>query len=362
MAGGRAPGGEARARSCRALPAPAVAGGPASARAACHGYAAGRLIRYTPIPPSPAARRGALPGRILREPLLHFLVAGALLHVAFVLSERLRAPDPHRIVVDESVLVPFLMGRNPQMPPDEAAAYLSRLDGAALDAVVDAYVREEVLVREAMALGLGENDAVARRRLVMQLDYINEGFITETTTVSAGQLEDWYEAHAADYLEPPRVTFTHVFLDARRRPPGTLDAEAAAMLARLEASAVPFHQAVQHGDRFLYQANYVESTEEEIASHFGSAFASAVFEGAAGTRAAGTADEPRWRGPYRSEHGLHLVMVTSLQAARMPPLSEARQAVERDLLAARLRDAKERFYEVARARYEVRLGVGGRAP
>jgi hypothetical protein len=111
------------------------------------------------------------------------------------------------------------------------------------------------------------------------------------------------------------------------------DAEDALALARgkleeLNRAHVPFHRAPSHGDRFLYHHNYVKTTADEVASHFGSAMQRELF--------ARGASDALWIGPFRSAYGYHLVMVTDTSAGYDPPLEDVRRRIETDAYQARL--------------------------
>lgn len=282
--------------------------------------------------------------RFLREPLVHFLVAGGLLFVLYQWLAPGPQADPATIVVDETALVPFIQNRQPRLSSDAARSWLANLPASDRRALTADFVREEVLVREARALGLGETDFAARRRLVSQLEFVNEGFLRENLTFSDAELMAFYEDHAGLFQQPARITFTHVFFNAGQRSMEENLALAREKLGELQRDDVPFHRSLQHGDRFYYQPNYANRTRDEIGSHFGEDFADEIF----GLEAAGT-----WQGPIRSDHGRHLVLVTAKQSPSLPPLDEVRARVADRLLSRRLVEARDAFYEAARENYSV---------
>ena len=296
-------------------------------------------------------RSGRLRG-LLREPLLHFMLVGAALFLTFEWARKGDAARDDEIRVDQPALVQFLSYRNPRLNVDSAADAFETMTSAQREALIEEYVREEVLFRQARAIGLDPYDYIGRRRLITQLDYINRGFIEATLEFSEDEVRAFHEANAERYFVPPRITFTHAYFSSDSRGENA-EALARLKLAELNENEVPFHAGPSHGDVFLYHKNYVAREVEEIASHFGAAFASEVF-----------AQQPseRWIGPFSSEYGHHIVMVSAREPGRSPPMAEVHQRVIQDLMFERMREELDRYYQEARAAYDVVVDLPETAP
>jgi parvulin-like peptidyl-prolyl isomerase len=284
----------------------------------------------------------------LKEPLVHFLAAGLGLFVLFgIVNRGDRDADPHVVTVDHDALLTFIQYRIKAFNPTLAEKKLDSLSDDELRRLIDDYVREEVLHREAVLLGLGENDYVIRRRLVQKLEFITEGFAEAGADVDEAALRRYFDANKRDYYVEPYVTFTHVFFDTEERPREQARAMAEKKLAELNRDGVPFTDAPQHGDRFLYHLNYVERTPEYVASHFSVPMAKALFE-----------LEPNdfiWRGPFDSAYGVHLVMLTTNEPGREPELAELEGRVHEDARRAMIREETEAaIADIVRA-YDVRV-------
>ncbi len=290
--------------------------------------------------------------RLLREPLLHFLAVGAALFLAFEWAGNDDAAREDKIRVDRPGLVQFLSYRDPRLNADSAADAFGSMTRPQRDALIEEYIREEVLFRQARAMGLDPYDYVGRRRLITQLDYINRGFIETTLEFSEDELRAFYEANGQRYFVPPRITFTHAYFSSDSRGENA-ESFARLKLAELNENQVPFHAGPSHGDVFLYHKNYVAREAEEIASHFGADFASAVF-----------AQEPskRWIGPVSSEYGHHVVMVSSRKPGYSPPMAEVQQRVIQDLAFERTRDELDRYYREARTAYDIVIDLPEASP
>lgn len=286
--------------------------------------------------------------RFLKEPLVHFLAAGLGLFVLFGLVNRDEVDaDPNVVIVDRDALLTFVQYRIKAFNPTLAEKKLEVMSGEELEQFIDDYVREEVLHREALALGLDEDDYVIRRRLVQKLEFITEGFAESSVAVDESALQRYFDANKADYFVEPYVTFTHVFFQTEDRPREEARALAKKELAKLNRDAVPFSDAPQHGERFLYHVNYVERTPDYVGSHFGPPMARALF-----------ALEPNefvWRGPFDSAYGVHLVLLTTNEPGREPELAELRDRIHEDARRAMVREETEDAIAEVVDAYDVRV-------
>jgi hypothetical protein len=285
---------------------------------------------------------------LLKDPLLHFLAAGVGLFVLFgVINEDDADDDPEVVVVDHDALLTFVQYRLKAFNPDLAEKKLQALSDEELDRLIDDYVREEVLHREALALGLDEDDYVIRRRLVQKLEFITEGFAEASVVPDDAALQRYFDANKADYYVEPFVTFTHVFFDAEDQPRDEVRAKAEAKLVELNREGTPFSDAPKHGQRFLYHVNYVERTPEYVVSHFGAPMAKALFEL--------QANDLVWKGPFDSPYGVHLVLLITNEPGREPELSEIAERVREDWRRAMIREETDEAIAGIVESYDVRV-------
>lgn len=255
--------------------------------------------------------------KILKEPLLHFLLMGLLL---FVLYYQLNpeTEDDDVIVLNEESILTFVQYRTKSFEPKLAKQRWAKMSKKEQQYLLNEYVKEEVLYREALALGLDQDDYIIKRRLVQKVDFTLQAEPSELPVPSDAQLQQLIDQNPEDYWVEAATTFTHVYLkDA------SID-EAKKLLSELNAKQVPFSSAAQYGQRFLYHLNYVERTQAYIEAHFGTSFSDSLF--------AVPADHitDQWLGPFQSQHGVHLLMVTELTAGHQPSLTEIRPRLEQD--------------------------------
>lgn len=306
--------------------------------------------------------------RIARSPVLHFALAGGVLFGLAVLLEVGRsgspsgnevatsatADDSATIRVERVALIAFIQSRTQMARAEDAARAFDGATPAVRQDWIDRYVREEALVREARALGLDRDDELVRRRLVQQMEFLVEGAGESALAVSDEEIEATYRTRAEELREPAIFRFAHVFVREEEGREAEADAKARALLARLNREAIDFDGALALGDRFLYDRHYVDRTLDEVRSHFGEAMSKTLAELPV------RADE--WSGPHRSEHGLHLVLLTARDEPRLPALAEVEGALREELMREKREQGLERGVDAVVSRYPIELESGLREP
>ena len=267
---------------------------------------------------------------LLREPLIHFLILGAALFVVFGLTSETDPAAERRIVVTASQV-------------DQLAARFSRTwlrepTPRELEGLVEDYIRNEIFYREALAMGLAQDDPYVRNRLTLKLEVLLDD-LTAATEPADEELARLLEQQPDRFTEPARLSFRQVYVSSDRHADAA--AEAARLLESLHAGADP----AALGDVSLLAGEFEDAGRDRIEREFGRDFAEAL---------AGL--EPgRWTGPVASPFGLHLVFLTDYRPARRPSLAEVREAVLAEWRDQRRREGREQAYERLRERYEIIL-------
>ncbi|MEA3410487.1 MAG: peptidylprolyl isomerase [Pseudomonadota bacterium] len=283
--------------------------------------------------------------RLIREPLLHFLVLGAGLFALYAGVNDGAAERDDRIVVDEEQVMRLAeqFQRTWMRPPTRP-----ELEGLAED-----FVKEEILYREALGLGLDRDDLVIRRRMRQKMEFLNADLV-EMQSPADADLQAYLDTHPDRFRTAATTSFEQIYLNPARPGPD-IDQRAADLLERLNANEATTIEVETLGDPTLLPGKLDAASAREISATFGGQLAEAAWD----------APEDIWSGPYASGFGLHLVRVTDRAPARLPVLAEIRTAVEREWSAERRRVANERFYEALRARYTVEVqipGIGNASP
>jgi parvulin-like peptidyl-prolyl isomerase len=204
-------------------------------------------------------------------------------------------------------------------------------------------IREEILYREALAMGLDRDDAIVRRRMAQKMEFLAEDVSTvhEPTTQ---ELRTWFAQNTATFAQPPRVTFRHLYFSPDRRGKSAWS-DATDALKKLKGRPSSWAGAATLGDPFMFQDYLADRTPDQIAKDFGPAFSRALFVQKPG----------EWTGPIESGYGWHAVFLDSLEPGRTPAFEEVEQDVKTAWLAAGKEKAKEAAYKAMRDKYELVL-------
>jgi hypothetical protein len=275
-----------------------------------------------------AASGRGLGARLLREPLLHFLLIGAAIFVLYrALAPAVPAGAPQVISVTPAQ-VERLAGQF------EAVWRRPPTDGE-LAGLVEDFVREEIYYREALALGLDRDDTVIRRRLRQKMEFFGDAGAGALVPDDA-ELRAHFTRHLARFTPPARITFRQVFLG---------EADPATAQATLAEGSDP---------ETLGQATLLPRIMEAAApgtvdGTFGGGFFAAI-----------SGLEPgEWRGPIESGFGSHLVQFVEMEPAVPPSFEAARGAVEEDWRRETAERRREAQFQALRERYEVVMPPAG---
>ena len=291
--------------------------------------------------------------KLVKDPLVHFAVLGLAMFLLYAAVNPNRDDDTQgkQIVVDDEAILTFIQYRTKVFKPELAERHLSTMSNDQLQRLIDDYVREEALHREAEKLGLGREDYIIKRRLIQKVEFIAQGFAEATVSVSEEDLRTHHAANKQTYREPGNITFTHVFFSAERRTPEAAKILTSKELIVLRSAAAAFSDAPQHGERFPYGVNFVERTKSHVASQFGDDLATRLFEI--------TPADNVWHGPYSSPHGAHLVMLVKRVDERDPPFEELRSRIEADIVRDRRKARAEKAIRAIVKGYNVKIELSG---
>ena len=254
--------------------------------------------------------------KALRDPLAHFLLAGAVIWGALSLVGEPVDPAERTITLtrEQQAALSLQFERTMQRAPTDAE----------LDAQIDQWVREEVLYREALRLGLDEGDPVVRRRLATKMDELATAEV-DTARVSDATLAAWLDAHPGRFREGERFTFSQAYYPDEN-----------ALHAALEG------EGPQGGYPISLPRRMESVTYEEIKAVFGSQFAARLAE-----------MRPAEGAQLESGFGLHLVDLSQRREGVVRPLSEIRDRVEADWRTETAERRRAAAFEVLRNSYRI---------
>ena len=272
--------------------------------------------------------------QFLKEPLLHFLFAGAAVFAVYgwVNDGAVDEANRERIVHISAGQVEWLKQtwtRQKGRPPNVDE----------LQEMLAGYLKEELLAREARELKLDENDTFVRRRLAQKMDFMVQD-TAQLAEPNEEELRQLFESHPVRFQTPARMTFTHVFFNPDTRG---AESEANALAALKLLSQAWSGNPTNIGDRFLSEYDFHETEELAVAGVFGSEFASRVF----------SLEPGNWQGPIKSGYGLHLVLVTKKEPARLPDFTTVKDDVMALWRQRQEREGRERYFSALLEKYEV---------
>jgi hypothetical protein len=268
----------------------------------------------------------------LREPLLHFLLIGAALFTLYGLQNDGPDDDGKRIVISEADIdrLLTLWEKKWQRLPTR-----SELDG-----MIEAQIREEVLYREALAMGLDKEDSIVRRRLAQKVEFIFSDLASQSEPTET-QLTEYLATHADKFETPARISFQQIYLNSDKRG-DQVQSDARDLLGSLSQSDSSI-DIMASGDPFMFGQQHENLTEHAVARLFGKDFASKLFSLPPGG----------WQGPVVSGYGLHLVQISNRTMASLPTLDAVREKVLNEWHAQQRQAMNEAFYQNLRTRYDV---------
>lgn len=272
--------------------------------------------------------------RIVKEPLLHFLLLGLAIYAGYAWLKPAEAAEGDQIIVvgaGERAWMRTSFEKQWKRPPTaKELAGLTR-----------EYVRETAFYREALAMGLNQDDTIVRRRLAQKLEFLVQDLI-DVGEPADQDLEAYFEERRPEYRQPDLMTFTHAFIDSDKWGKDTRT-HAATVLVELEKAEDPTRGAKELGDAFMLQLYYPERTEAEISKLFGGGFAQRM-----GNLSAGA-----WYGPVLSGYGVHLVYVHERKTFLEPAFADVRERVAEDWAAARRNELNEEYRNSLLEKYTV---------
>ncbi len=265
--------------------------------------------------------------RLAREPLIHFLLIGVAIFMLYSFTRDVGSESPNRIVVSK--------GQQEQLAANFKRTWLRSPTKAELAGLVDNLVREEVFYREAMAMGLDQDDPMVRQRMRMKLEFILEDLSTQAVTDD--NLIAFLQKHPDKFRSEAQLSFQQVYLDTNKHK--DIDTFAKSILTRLSNGVAPDSV----GDSTFAPYEYNLTTQRELTRTLGEQFANEAIKLSPGD----------WVGPIYSAYGAHLLKVSERIEASQPALAEIRELVKREYLVAQKQAQKDLAYQKLRGNYDV---------
>lgn len=260
--------------------------------------------------------------RLAQDRLIWFVVLGAVL---FAADRGLEARQDNVIEISLPLvekLVAQWEGQTKRRP-----------NARELDALIEGYIREEILVREAKRLGMDDDDVIIRRRLAQKVEFMMADDVVDALPDKAA-LQAFFNDNRAAYDAPESLSWRHVFTDS--------EAEAVSLMDKLNRNDENWRQ---EGRPFMLNRDYAQQTEIELSRLMGTEFAAALFDLPPG----------RWAGPVASAYGWHVVKLDARQEAKAADFDRMVERVARDWQQAQRQNAMAAAWQDLRRQYEIEL-------
>jgi hypothetical protein len=264
-----------------------------------------------------------------KEPLLHFLVIGVVIFAVFSIANKEEAAvGGNKIVVSsaETERLSDAWSKRMNRPPTEIE----------LQGLIEAFIKEEVYYREALLLGLDQDDTIIRRRLMQKMEFLSND-LAELNQPDESALNKYFLENQEKYRLHAQISFTHIYFSIDKRGAMALE-DSKRVLAELDVPRAP-----ERGDSFMMEYDFVQETPSEVTRIFGSGFAERLF----------TLEINTWQGPVASGFGYHLVRINEKIDARMPELASVIEIVRTDFMFEQWQKINKEIYEKFKSRYEI---------
>lgn len=272
--------------------------------------------------------------KFLHEPLFHFLFIGLGLFVLFSqLNPDEESNDEKNIFITQAkvdAMTASYLKQRARIPMDNE-----------LQSLIESEIREEVLYREAIALGLDKDDGVIRRRLAQKMKYLFED-LTVIDEPNDADLERFFKEHTSKFTLPGTRSFYQVYLDPKMHK-NNLDEELKTVMAHLKV--ISLEKAFSLGDRSLLAYRFSKRRESDVKNRFGESFSKSLFK----------APTDSWQGPFESAYGLHFVYIDSKDEDVLPELTQVREDVLDEYKRKKTFEANDIFYNSIKDRYKIKV-------
>ena len=271
--------------------------------------------------------------KIIREPLLHFLLIGGLLFLVSSWVNKERRDRSQEIFVDNATVGRMIM----QYEAQTGVAPTKQT----LDALIDDHIREEVYYREALKVGLDKDDEVVRRRLSQKYAFLQNDLMADKRPTD-DELKKFYADHSQLFRDSGTVSFTHIYFRSDNGDSDAARKKAEDVFKKVYPSTIV--RAPQLGDPFPLPSDYSNITQLDAQQNFGvSPFSDSLF----------SIPVHCWSRPVQSGYGWHLIYVLNRTNAKVPAFDQ----VKDDALQAWKQDQRNQLNESNYKKLEAQYAI-----
>ncbi|MGL6270034.1 MAG: peptidyl-prolyl cis-trans isomerase [Chitinophagaceae bacterium] len=272
---------------------------------------------------------------IIRQPLFHFLLIGAVLFALYYSVNSTESKKDSIVIDDEQVSrIEMLFEKEWNRKPTKEE----------LKGLLDKYIQQEVYYRKALTMNLDHNDEIIRRRLDQKLRFVTND-LAIMKEPSEDELKSFYTANKKSYLLPRQYSFSHVYFNPDKRPNPKKDATAT--LEKLPATDANLSALTKNGDPFPFSYQLDSLSTKDIAREMGDAFADTLK----------SLPIQKWTGPILSGYGVHLIFIREMKEMIEPPFSQIKEEVLKDYQYHMQQVYNDQLYKDFRKDFDIKLQI-----
>ena len=275
--------------------------------------------------------------KLIKEPLFHFIIGGIMLFFIFELFGNDDTANKKTIQITKGQI--DLMHTHWQRQ-------LGRLPTETeLQGLIDDHIREEILMQEALAMGLDKDDIIIRRRLAQKMEFVAGDMLTVKEPTS-NEIKTYYESHKNELKESGKISFLQIFFNVNKRKPETSESLASNLKYKLNGMDISDLDIIKYGDQTMLRSNYPDLQSDRLSSQFGE---TEIVEQ--------LLNSPlnKWVGPVSSNYGLHLIYVLNRKPGYIPEFEDVSEKIKRKMIAIRKEKMDKKFMARLREQYTIEI-------
>lgn len=258
--------------------------------------------------------------KIIAEPISQFLLAGAILYIIYTKTVSIIAPN--ELLINQNDLINFMQFQANDFNKTAFEARYQKLSPSEKQTLLNQYVEDEVLVKEAQKLGLEQNDNVIRKRLIQKMKFILQNEISQEINPTESELKAFYETHTAQYSTNEKYSFTHVFFAFENHSESQALQLTQDFIHKSKNTEISADASLNFSERFPYHNNYIQRNLDFIQSNFGEDFTKNLSKI--------TPSPQTWKGPIKSNLGYHAILFIGKEANNISDFDTVKELVKND--------------------------------
>jgi hypothetical protein len=273
--------------------------------------------------------------KIIKEPLVHFLIIGAIAFALYSFVKGSYVDKDYAIQISKSEVEAMINKWMAQLkrPPTKEE----------VDIFLEDYVQREILFREAKSMGLDKNDMVIKNRMLQKIDFLTNDLLVTASPTDAEALK-YFNDNLEKYTIPRKIDFIHIFFNLDKRNFDDAKQTALDVKKNLNKSSSIPNNYFEKGDLFILPYEFYDLSKDEVSNKFGRSELSENLFGL---------EEKEWSGPYLSSYGMHLVYVSDKKSQGTLKFEDVKSDIKDLLIKNKRRDTKKRIISELKKKYDI---------